>query len=75
MAPQRCRQVAWIGSQSHASEATKENQTVKVFSDVEVTELFGANLQNFQSPRQPVLIKLSPEIVGKREKDNFFKYY
>ena len=75
MAPSRCRQVAWIGSQSHASEATKENQTVKVFSDVEVTELFGANLQNFQSPRQPVLIKLSPEIVGKREKDNFFKYY
>ena len=32
-------------------------------------------LQNCLEPtsRQPVLIKLSPEIVGKREKDNFLK--
>ena len=40
---------------------------------MEVTELFRANLQNFQSPRQPVLIKLSPEILGKGEKNNFLK--
>ena len=33
-------------------------------------------LQNCLEPtsRQPVLIKLSPEIVGKSEKNHFFKY-